>query len=88
MRKVVTEGTGKILQSSSWALSGKSGTAQVIANHKHLNNQWFIGYGPTEKPQYVVSVLVKNKEKNSSNQATLLFRDIMNYLSQHSKLSR
>lgn len=88
MSKVVTEGTGKILQSSSWTLSGKSGTAQVIVNNKHLNNQWFIGYGPTEKPQYVVAVLVKNKEINSSNQATLLFREVMNYLSQHSKLSR
>lgn len=85
MRLVVTEGTGKVLQSSAWNLAGKSGTAQVLVNKKPMNHQWFIGYGPIEKPQYAVAVLVKNKGINDSNQATVLFRDVMNLLSQHSR---
>ncbi|CAM2848008.1 penicillin-binding transpeptidase domain-containing protein [Paenibacillus sediminis] len=80
MRGVVTDGTGASLQRAKWTVAGKSGTAQVTVNGKPRNNQWFIGYGPTDHPHYAVAVLVQNRSPESSNQATLLFREVMNIL--------
>lgn len=57
MKQVVDNGTGKYLNDAKWNLAGKSGTAQT---NNELNNQWFIGYGPTNEPKYAVAVLVKN----------------------------
>ena len=88
MRKVVVDGTGRSLQSAKWSLAGKSGTAQVTTGMQPRNHHWFIGYGPTEKPQYAVAVLVKNQPVGSSNKATQLFRETMNKLANHSKLLR
>lgn len=88
MRKVVVEGTGQSLQSAKWTLAGKSGTAQVTYGSKPRNHHWFIGYGPTEKPQYAVAVLIKNQPISAKNKATLLFKETMNILADHSKLVR
>lgn len=87
MREVVTNGTGTSLQRAKWSLAGKSGTAEILKGGKSLNNQWFIGYGPIEKPQYAVAVLVQNRPSGSPHQGVLLFRQTMNLLaSQESSL--
>lgn len=83
MRQVVTDGTGRKLSSAKWALAGKSGTAQVVKNGEHRNNQWFIGYGPVGKPKYAVAVLSQNRPVNSNHQAIQIFRGTMNILEQH-----
>ena len=44
------------------------------------NNQWFVGYGPVEKPRYAVAVLVENRNPNSSNQATDIFGQVSDFL--------
>lgn len=88
MRKVVAKGTGKTLQTAKWTLAGKSGTAQVTYDSQPRNHHWFIGYGPTEKPQYAVAILIKNQPTDSTNKATLLFKETMNILAVHSKLVR
>lgn len=80
MRLVVTDGTGRTLQQAKWPLAGKSGTAEVIRNNRTLNNQWFIGYGPVEQPQYAVAVLVQNRPEGSKHLAAELFRRIMDVL--------
>jgi len=75
MKSVVQIGTGMKAQRGTWSLAGKSGTAQTntLANH-----QWFIGYGPVEKPKYAVSVLALHQSPNSSNLATTVFTEVMN----------
>ncbi|MBP1999038.1 cell division protein FtsI/penicillin-binding protein 2 [Paenibacillus shirakamiensis] len=80
MREVVTEGTGKSLQNAKWNLAGKSGTAQVERSGHKLNDQWFIGYGPTEQPKYAVAVLVQSRTPGSEHQATAVFKEAMNQL--------
>ncbi|MDK8192746.1 penicillin-binding protein 2 [Paenibacillus sp. UMB7766-LJ446] len=84
MKKVVSDGTGKSLQHARWQVAGKSGTAQVQQHREKRNHQWFIGYGPTEKPQYAVAVLVQNVVPSSRHQATAIFRKVMDYLAESS----
>lgn len=78
MEHVVKEGTGKTLNDDSQYLAGKTGTAQVLVQGEELQNQWFIGYGPVQKPKYAVAVIVQNNL--SSHQATELFGKIMDVL--------
>lgn len=80
MDAVVEEGTGRALKQSSWRLAGKSGTAEVSLQGKARNHQWFIGYGPVDKPKYAVAVLVKNVRPHSRHQATALFGAVMDEL--------
>ncbi|MGG6310963.1 peptidoglycan D,D-transpeptidase FtsI family protein [Paenibacillus macerans] len=80
MRRVVTDGTGRSLQQAKWPLAGKSGTAEVVKQDRHFNDQWFIGYGPVDHPQYAVAVLVQNRPPGSAHQATELFRRTMDLL--------
>lgn len=80
MEDVVQEGTGSSLKNRKWTLAGKSGTAQVKVKGRARNNQWFVGYGPVEKPRYAVAVLVENRSTNSSNQATEIFGQVSDFL--------
>ncbi|WDZ63491.1 penicillin-binding transpeptidase domain-containing protein [Paenibacillus polymyxa] len=84
MEKVVAQGTGVSLRNKSWNLAGKSGTAQALKNGQPINHQWFIGYGPIERPHYAVAVLVQNASTHSANQATALFGQVMDLLAQSS----
>jgi penicillin-binding protein 4B len=79
MRDVVEYGTGTALQQSDWKVAGKSGTAETDQGTVH---QWFIGYGPAEKPKYAVAVVVRNVPENERNYSLALFRDIMNILAE------
>ena len=80
MEAVVWNGTGRSIREGVWTVAGKSGTAQTVRDGLDRNNQWFIGYGPTQIPRYVVAVLVENRAPSSANQATILFRGIMDLL--------
>lgn len=80
MRLAVTDGTGRSLQRAKWPLAGKSGTAEVIRQDTRLNHQWFIGYGPVDRPKYAVAVLVQNRPTGSVHQAAELFRRAMDLL--------
>lgn len=80
MEGVVTHGTGKSLQGALWKLAGKSGTAQTMQGGKERNHQWFVGYGPIRSPRYAVAVVAENRLPGSSNQATQLFRGVLERL--------
>ncbi len=82
MRAVVEEGTGTELQGAQWLLAGKSGTAQVNTGKHETVNQWFIGYGPAEDPQYAVSVVIENVDAEAANQVIPLFKGIMDLLAE------
>ncbi|HUC91366.1 MAG TPA: penicillin-binding transpeptidase domain-containing protein [Paenibacillus sp.] len=89
MEAVVSAGTGKPLQRAQWRLAGKSGTAQAVAvNGAPVNHQWFVGYGPVESPRYAVAVLAGNRPAGSANQATALYRGVMDIIAAHEKASR
>ncbi|WP_159881225.1 peptidoglycan D,D-transpeptidase FtsI family protein [Paenibacillus puerhi] len=81
MNGVVVRGTGRALQSARWPVAGKSGTAQVVLEQGRAGeNHWFIGYGPTDKPKYAASVLVRHVPEGEPNLAIPLFREVMDIL--------
>lgn len=77
MQAVVDHGTGRSIRQGLWAVAGKSGTAETTRAGIARNNQWFAGYGPVKKPCYAIAVLVENQPPGSANQATKLFRGVM-----------
>lgn len=79
MSLVVEDGTGQLLNNATWTLAGKSGTAET---NNDLNNQWFVGYGPSEEPEYAVAVLVRNVSSSTSI-AQKVFLDLMNDLAEY-----
>ncbi|KAA9005371.1 penicillin-binding protein 2 [Paenibacillus spiritus] len=85
MRAVVTEGTGRSLRGAAWPLAGKSGTAQTTVKGAPRNNQWFVGYGPADRPKYAAAVLVQNVAPDSPPAAAPLFGRIMDFLAEREK---
>ncbi|CAM3517246.1 penicillin-binding transpeptidase domain-containing protein [Paenibacillus lupini] len=85
MEAVVDHGTGRSIRQGLWAVAGKSGTAEITKAGAPRVNQWFTGYGPAEKPRYAVAVLAENRPPGSSNQATELFRGVMDILALHAR---
>jgi len=83
MQLVIQQGTGKSINQGKWHLAGKSGTAQLSGKHTGQNDQWFVGYGPTEQPKYALSVLVQEQLSGTRNQATQIFRGIMDIVAEH-----
>lgn len=77
MREVVDYGTGTALHKAEWKVAGKSGTAQVNNGKVH---QWFVGYGPVDKPRYAVAVVVENVPEQASNQALPIFQGVMDII--------
>ncbi|WP_240675659.1 penicillin-binding protein 2 [Ammoniphilus sp. CFH 90114] len=77
MESVVDEGTGKSLQDATWNLAGKTGTAQT---NNGKNNQWFVGYGPAEAPQYVIVVVAEQEPNSGRNKVMPIVKKVMNDL--------
>ncbi len=57
MRRTVTDGTAKSMQSVHVPVAGKTGTAQFNANKDP--HSWFTGFAPFDAPQIVITVLVE-----------------------------
>ncbi|MFF2480473.1 peptidoglycan D,D-transpeptidase FtsI family protein [Paenibacillus sp. NPDC058071] len=83
MEAVVDHGTGRSIREGIWQVAGKSGTADVKRNGTPRIHQWFTGYGPAQSPQYATAVLAKYRPSGSANQATALFRGVMDILAEH-----
>ncbi|MFS0727427.1 peptidoglycan D,D-transpeptidase FtsI family protein [Paenibacillus sp. 1P07SE] len=80
MESVVNEGTGRTIRDGAWQVAGKSGTAQALVDGRPCNHHWFAGYGPVQAPRYAVAVLAEDRPPGESNQATALFRTVMDRL--------
>jgi cell division protein FtsI/penicillin-binding protein 2 len=80
MEMVVLNGTGTLLQEADWSIAGKSGTAQVQIGGHSAVHQWFVGYGPAENPRYAVAIAALHRPPESPNQATALFKQVMDIL--------
>ena len=70
LRDVVVSGTGRRAQSRNVAISGKTGTAQVVSldnveseddvPHGLRDHAWFVAYAPSDNPKIAVSVIVEH----------------------------
>ena len=76
MRKTVQYGTASMMNDHEWHLAGKTGTAQ-LASRDHRVNEWFIGYGPAEKPLVAAAIVIYNVPDDGRNQAARLFTEVM-----------
>lgn len=57
MRAVVENGTGSSLDSFSYNVAGKTGSAEF--DSEGTSHAWFIGYAPAKKPEMAVSIVVE-----------------------------
>lgn len=68
--EVVLTGTGKHIQSPYYSIAGKTGTAQVwdkgIPYSAKVYQGTFVGYFPTDKPQYTMVVVIRTKPHSNS----------------------
>ncbi|PQJ10974.1 peptidoglycan glycosyltransferase [Flavipsychrobacter stenotrophus] len=69
-RAVVTEGTGKGIESPYYTMSGKTGTAQVadkgIRYTDGVYQGSFVGYMPAEAPKYTICVVIRTKPHSAA----------------------
>lgn len=84
MQQVVKEGTASSLKNATWALSGKTGTAQVGVDKDHYN-KWMIGFGPVEQPRYSVAVVLRSVDDANDPRAIKIFEKVMNELDELEK---
>jgi len=63
MRRTVTSGSAKSLQSVPVAVAGKTGTAQWSS--KKPPHAWFTGFAPYDNPEVVITVLVEQGGEGS-----------------------
>jgi penicillin-binding protein 2 len=59
MREVVTDGSGRQLNSLKITSAGKTGTSQFDGSDPKRTHAWFTAYAPYEDPQIVITVLVE-----------------------------
>ncbi len=69
-----SRGTAREARNPAVALAGKTGTAQVIGPEESYNDTWFVGYGPVERPQWAIAVLVERGNSGGSTAAPLAAR--------------
>ena len=59
MKRVVSEGGGKMAYSPKVSIAGKTGTAQIAAAGEYSKGHYvasFVGFWPEEKPRYVMMI--------------------------------
>ncbi len=61
LRGVVTDGTGRAVDSKIVSIAGKTGTAQIAAEGRYNSGHYvsFVGYFPAEKPKYTCFVGIR-----------------------------
>lgn len=57
MVEVINDGTGFNAESQYFQMAGKTGTAENPNGADHL---WFVGFAPSEDPEYAVAVVLEN----------------------------
>jgi peptidoglycan glycosyltransferase len=73
MRRVVTEGTGRGIDTPGLAIAGKTGTAENPQGPAH---SWFVGFAPAADPALAVAVLVEHGGYGSRSAAPIA-RDLL-----------
>lgn len=76
LRRAVTDGSARYMNSLPVQVAGKTGTAQFADNKEP--HAWFTGFAPYDKPEIVVTVLIEEGGEGSSTAVPLAYK-IMNY---------
>jgi penicillin-binding protein 2 len=78
LRKVVHEGTGKVLNSPTLPpVSGKSGTAEAWKKGVKENHAWFGAYAPTDKPEILVVAFAEHSGGGGGSVAAPMILQVM-----------
>lgn len=67
MRRVVSEGGGKLADTDKTEIAGKTGTAQIAQSGKYTKGQYvasFVGFWPADKPRYVMLISIGEPKGN------------------------
>jgi len=70
MRYVVTNGTGRVVNTSSYTAYGKTGTAEFSSNKREAHS-WFIGFAQKGRKKIAVAVIMEKGGAGSSHAAPL-----------------
>ena len=65
MRRNVTDGSGRRLNSLDIPIAGKTGTAQIGGTDQ--THAWYVSYGPYSSPQIVLTVLLERGGAGDKN---------------------
>lgn len=76
LREVVEEGTARSIETNEYPIAGK--TAMVSPSFGGGRTYMFVGYVPSNNPQYACLVTIKGND--SSSKATKVFKEIADYL--------
>lgn len=68
LQKVVTDGTGRVIDTDLYTAAGKTGTAE---NEGERSHSWFFGYSNVDDPDLVVCVVVENSGAGSEYAAPI-----------------
>jgi len=90
LRDVVVRGTGRRAQLQNVAVSGKTGTAQVVSLDKIIDgdevpqslrdHSWFVAYAPSDAPEIAISVIVEHMGHGGAVAAPMARKVIEKYL--------
>ena len=80
MRRTVTLGSAKALQSAIVPVAGKTGTAEWSSVKKP--QAWFVGFAPFEKPKIAIAILIEEGGEGSSAAVPVARQFINWYFSQ------
>lgn len=79
LRRVITDGTGQILNVPYAHLAGKTGTAQTGAGNKFINS-WTVGFFPYEEPKYAYVLLMEKGPKEGDRSASFALRTFLDWV--------
>ena len=65
MRSVVTDGTGRALNSGSYTAAAKTGTAEYSSD-KNKSHSLFVGYANVDHPDIVVAVVIESADQSGA----------------------
>ena len=66
MRSVVTDGTGRALNSGSYTAAAKTGTAEYSSD-KNKSHSLFVGYANVDHPDIVVAVVIESADQSGAS---------------------
>lgn len=78
MERVVNSGTGRRAQISGVRVAGKTGTAET--GRDDLNDAWFIGFAPIDKPEIAIAVAISDQEGTGGALAAPKAKEVMETL--------
>ena len=76
LRKVITEGTGQVLNVPYVDIAAKTGTAQTGFRNQFVNS-WVVGFFPYDKPKYAFVLLMERGPSKAERSASFGMRNFL-----------